>query len=180
MRKDYNEAWTESHSSTVMDTVWYKAWETFEVVGNKGKKIGVGEAHQKERMRKGRKTLLWTLPWSSRGRVCACDKDRKPCRGWGAGEAVKWGLKVERSRERERGRGGRGERLNHRDRELECVRGFVLNVCFSGEWMMRGIQLHFLLLWRVFNWILLPLSQHFNTGLFSWYQPLSAQLLYGP
>lgn len=49
------------------------------------------------------------------------------------GEAVEWGPEVERSTEQERGGGGRGERLNHRDRELECVIGFVLNVCVSGE-----------------------------------------------
>lgn len=30
-----------------------------------------------------------------------------------------------------------------------------------------------------FNWILPPLSKRFNTGLFSIYQPLSAQLLHG-
>lgn len=68
--------------------------------------------------------------------MCACDKDCKPClvrEGGGGWGVVKWGLEVERSTERERGGGGRGERLNHRDRELERVRGFVLYVCLSGE-----------------------------------------------
>lgn len=49
----------------------------------------------------------------------------------GEGEAVEWELEVERSTKRRKAE--EDERLNHRDRELECVRGFVLNVCFSGE-----------------------------------------------
>lgn len=108
---------------------------------------------------RGRKSETWAaVDFTLKGRACACEKALG-----GEGEARAMGLEVEhRTR-------GVDERLNHRDRELECVRGFVLNECFWGEWL----HLHSLLLW-----ILTQLIRRGHTGLFSFYQPLSAQLLW--
>lgn len=163
-----------------------EAWEVFGVVKNKGEKIrgngggtSEGERGSKERHERVKGTAEDILPWSSRGSACACEKDCKPCRGWRdvrGGGAAKWGLETERSTEwGRRGGGGSKERLNHRDRKLECVRAFTFTVCFSGGWMMRGLQLRFLLHWRIFNWILLQLNQCFNTGLLPCHQLLYDQ-----
>lgn len=64
--------------------------------------------HWKGGMTKERKPLLWTLPWSSRGRpVHLIRTERNAESEWRQGEeeAMKWGLDDERSTERERGGG---------------------------------------------------------------------------
>lgn len=181
-RKNIMKHGLKAKCPTVLEAGRNEAWEMFGVVKNKGEKIrgngggtSEGERGSKERVKDAAEDIL---PWSSQGSACACEKDCKPCRGRRdvrGGGAVKWGLEAELSTDWGRGGGGREERLHHRDRELECVRAFTFTVGFSGEWMMRGLQLRFLLHWRIFNWILLKLNQCFNTGLLPCHQ-----LLYDP
>lgn len=64
--------------------------------------------HRKGGMTKESKPLLWTLPWSSRGRPVHVIRTESHAESeWrrGAEEAVKWGLDDERSTEQERGGG---------------------------------------------------------------------------
>lgn len=175
---EYNVAWTERKSSTVTEAVWCKAWETFEVVRNKEEKMRGGGGGTSEGdcggggggVTKKSKPLLWTLPWSSRGRAIRTESHAgSECGGVGRGEqwSEDWRLSAPQSK-------------REAEAESQGQRAGVQNVCFSpGEWMMGRLQLHFLLHWMIFNWILLPSSQHLNTGLFAVYQPLCAQLLYG-
>lgn len=169
--------------STVLGAVRNEAWEMSEVVKNKEERIRAngggtseGERGSKERQRRVKDVAEDFLPWSSWESACACEKDSKPCRGWRdvrRGGAVKWGLEAERSTEEEEGVGRGWITRTGSWSVWEPLR--LLCVPRENEWMMRGLQLHFLLHWRTFNWILLPLRQCFYTGLL-----LCHQLLYDP
>ena len=77
-----------------------------EVVRNMGEGERGGGGGTSEDEQGGEEWKKKSLPWSSGGRECACDKDWKPCRGWGEYRGAEWRLEAEHSTERARGWGG--------------------------------------------------------------------------
>lgn len=144
--------------------VWTKGWR-WERVGETRERPNMG-GKQKE---KGSKMLLRTLPWRPR----TCDKLRRE----GSGEVVGTGDRALNAK-RESGRKERGEAESHGQRAGVCESRSVWEpLCFMGAfWENKrwGLQLHFLLRWKVFNRNLYPLSWCLNTGFCFCFQPGNA------